>query len=127
MSVRWWLCLTVFSDDPFLWLCRGELLGKSQAQEVVVAVTVAKAEPLSLVPEEAGPPLPAERGQAAAGEDWLAATVTDSQPQRRAGEPRKEPADEPAEQPPQDKEKKQDTRPGGGAGEPGLGAGGGDG
>lgn len=98
MSIRWLMCLAISLVVHVVRLCHGDLLRKSRPQNVIVPVAVAKAEPLSLLSEDVGPPLEAQAPDKQPAAEMASPQVSRFRPNVEPEEP-KVPADEPGEKP----------------------------
>jgi hypothetical protein len=106
MSIRWLTCIALSLTVHVAWLCHGELR-KSRPQHVIVPVAVAKAEPLSVMPEEVGSPLQTQTPDTSAPAETASPQTSKFRPNTEPEEPPKEVADQADEQPKE--EQKQDT------------------
>lgn len=107
MSIRWLMCLAISLAVHVVWLCHGELLRKSQPQNVIVPVAVATTEPLSLRSEDVGPPLAAHAQDRQPAAEMASPQTSRFRPNVEPEEAKKEPADEPGDKP--QLEQKQDN------------------
>ena len=107
MSIRWLTCIALSLAIHVAWLCGADLLRQSRPQHVIVPVAVAKAEPLSIMPEEAQPPLQIPAPDKPPVAEMPSPQTSRFRPNAEPEEPSKEVADQPNEQPKQ--QEKQDN------------------
>lgn len=105
MSIRWLTCIALSLAVHVAWLCHGELLRRSRPQNVIVPVAVAKAEPLSLMPEDSGPPSEAQPPDKRPAAEMTSPQTSRFRPNMEPEEPEKEAANEPGEKPETERDK----------------------